>query len=123
MLEGDENATIENKGNRDNTCNTTCRVSALGFRPGQVYVNQGEEKEITIIDEDGNQDSWFLDDALDSIPWNEDSPKEVLPHTLANQDDVGEKVSTIMWFFCWLLDQDRDHGVKLKLQYALLLYR
>lgn len=93
MLEGDENTNVENKGNRDNACDTTCRVSNLGFRPGLVYVNQGEEKEIIIVDDSGKQDSWFLDGALDSIPWNEDKPKEVLPHILASQDKVGEEVS------------------------------
>lgn len=95
MIEGDENSAIENKGNRDNACNTTCRVSGLGFRPGLVYVNQGEENEIIIVDEEGKQDSWFLDDALDSIPFDEERPKEVLPHSLASQDEVGDKVSCL----------------------------
>ncbi len=92
MIEDDENTNVENKGNRDNACNTTCRVSGLGFRPGQVYVNQGEEHEVMIVDESGKKDSWFLDDALDSVPIDEDKPNQKLPHTLASQDNVGEKV-------------------------------
>ena len=90
MIDGEQTA-LENKGNRDNTCNTTCRVSSLGFHPGAIFINQEADNEITIRDDSGKEDSWYLDDSMDNIPNN---PKESA--TLASQDEVGRKVCNLL---------------------------
>jgi len=98
MIEFNENTDIENKGNRDNTCNTICRVSGLGFRPGLLYVNQNEDNEVIVRNKNGKQNSWFLDDSLDSIPFNSSKPKKQLPYHLASQDETGAKVSYLYMY-------------------------
>ena len=94
MLEdnGDPDA-VENTGNRDNACNTSSRVSSLGFRPGVVYVNPDADNEISVVDSDGKVDSWYLDGSLDNIPVQSENKRIApLPSVLADQDTVGEKV-------------------------------
>jgi hypothetical protein len=103
MIESAVEVVVENTGNRDNTVNTTCRVSGFSFRPGLIYVDQEGQNEISLINDYGQiGDSWFLDDSLDSLPNNKEYlrtqqqynlPLVPLPNVLADQEAVGAKVN------------------------------